>query len=230
MSLNIHKVVGYGVADVKVDNKGKITDERVDPEGYLFDDNREEKYHLQNFFNRLGESSEKWMVEMYSMSYYSALLDDCIHVAVSDGKGVIVICPPNKCQNWVRHDDVIDFCEESTCHNKQAHHAPIGHGIPSYRYLMDARSGRRVPTTPANEFLTLIKAYRQSKSDVERYSMESSLAELACELKFATVDEAFDNLVPLVPEIVVEFCQFLKLFKNPSTVLSLRPMLLSYWR
>jgi hypothetical protein len=226
----IHKVIGYGIAGITVDDSGKITDDRIDKSGFLLDPSGDDKYHLQNFFERLASGDEKWMVELYSMDYHSALLSECVHFAVAKGKGVLAVCPPNKCHCWSRNDDVIDFCEESACFDRQSHYTFLGHGIPSYRYLMDARNGRRVNTITATQFLDLVKSYQETKSDVERFKMENSLNELACDLKFANIDEASANLVPLVPEIVVEFCTFLRLFRDEKTALSLRPMLLSYWR
>ena len=231
MTLRIHKTIGYGIADIVVNN-GKVADDRFNQDGFLCNEKSQgdDKYHLQSFFDRLCENDpEKWMVELYSMDFHAALLCECVHFTTIEDKGVLCLCPPNKCQVWTREDDVIDYCQESKTVGK-SHCEFLGHGIPSYRYLMDSRSGRKLPTIIAMEFLALSNTYKNCTMDVERYKIEGSLADLASELQFGTIDEAAANIAPLVPEVVAEFCKFLRVFKDERTILSLRPMILSYWR
>ena len=94
---------------------------------------------------------------------------------------------------------------------------------------MDRLSGRKLPTLIALEFMSMLQKYKSTTSDIERYKLEPILADLVSDLKFDTIELAAVNIVPLVPEIVVEFCQFLHLFKDKATILALRPMMLSYW-
>ena len=229
MSLKVHKVVGYGIIDIAV-NGDKIIDKRFDPNGYFYDNLNDEKYHLQEFFELLYKSNpDKWLVDLYSMDYHAAILSDCVHFTIINNHGILTICPPNKSHIWTREDDIIDFCEEET-HDHKSCVQFLSHGIPSYNYMMDLRTGEKVASITANEFFELFKKYKDSTSSVEKYSIEPTLSELACDLKCNTIDDAVENIVPLVPDIVIEFCKFLHLFKDNAIAMSLRPMICIYWR
>jgi hypothetical protein len=214
---------------VLIDPNGRITDERFDANGYFFNRN-DDRFGIDGFFDRLIErDGDRWAVELYSIDYHTPPMSSCVHFGEVNGRGVLALCPPNKAYCWCRDDDVIDFCDESFSHDQQDHVKVLEHGIPSYRYMMDCRDGRKINSTLVHQFFSMLNIYRSDISGAEKLSLESTLAELAGDMKFDNIDDAAQMIVPLVPEIVSEFCSFLNLFKERKTVWTLRPLLYSYW-
>lgn len=229
-SLRIHKVIGYGLTDIALESSGKMNDLRLDLSGYVFNSFDLKKYHLQNFFDKLLKANEaKWKIELYSMDYYPPNVAECIHFGTTLAKtGIVLICPPNKAYCWKREDDIIDFCDSDNEIKRDS--VKMLDGIPSCRYMMDSRNGRKLPTIQATDFTNLLKRYRQSIPALEKLKIESTLVELASEIGFDRIDDAERFIAPLVPEVVMEFCVFLNLFSKRETALALRPMLYTYWR
>ena len=54
-------------------------------------------------------------------------------------------------------------------------------------------------------------------------------SEIINKLGFESKEEFDKFIVPMVPEIIVEYCKFLKIFKYDVTAYTLKPMLYTYW-
>jgi len=165
---------------------------------------------------------------------------NCVHHEPEFGKSeVMVIVPPEYsmvAEGWSRHDDAIDYIEE-TAHREQMTRWEVYRWGPVYPYSgwLDARTGRRLGYCRKHEDVTAFVwhiDYLISKfNDYARPDKlkDKLLRKIVKQMGFKNIREAYQNIIPEVPDGVKLICEFLNLFRKRRTVLQLRPMLYVYW-
>jgi hypothetical protein len=74
------------------------------------------------------------------------------------------------------------------------------------------------------------KKLRKNKRNYEGINQLINNADLlAKQIGFENSEEAESNLVPVVPNEIVELCKYCKVFKNQDSLYDLRPMMYVYW-
>lgn len=214
----LRKVMGYGICNVAVSD-GCCIDNRVSINGYLYNPSHYSMNDFQEFMRRDNDCVEP--IPDFS-------LIDCVHYLKGDkGKYTICLVAPHCIQQWTRKDDPIDHAESETGTSRTL---LLNHGLPGYQGLMDGRSGRKISRSSYTLFYQLYSRYNSpSRCDAQRLDDEYALAELASDMGFGTVLDVMDNVVPSVPKIIERLSAYLNLFNDSRVLLTLRPMVLTYW-
>jgi hypothetical protein len=235
MGIRVHKVIGYGLTDLKC-KKYKVVDPRIDPTGYLGDYENQEAFSRKGYLAflkaKLLTASEdekheiEWELAWFKGGGLAPHLKDWTpyetvkHQAEYGLPKVLVVCPPEMVKSWQHYDDTIDFYEETINHKQHNRFQMLPNGAYPYEgSYMDARTGERV------------------KDGIELRRIMTGMIKLSAEIKdkfsrqfgFDDFKTAKKFLVPTVPNSVRYVCEYLKLFKDPATVNSLRPMIYVYW-
>jgi hypothetical protein len=69
------------------------------------------------------------------------------------------------------------------------------------------------------------KIDEQTKNDF--YEVATNTAQY---LGFETVEEAEENIVPVVPDEIKALCEYLEIFNDINVVNQLRPIIYTFWR
>jgi hypothetical protein len=168
------------------------------------------------------------MDEFYELRTSKTDLSNCVHFGEVNGKNALCIVPPNRADKWVRLNDSIDEAEGEP---RVSSISFLGQGLPGHRCWIDCRNGKSVSSSVYYFFKQVYEHYISPKfCAAEKYTDEFTLADLASDLGFSTMDEVVKYVVPCVPTIVDRFCTYLNLFVEPNFYLSLRPMIYTYWK
>lgn len=233
MGIRIKKVLGYGLV--------------IEP-------GREEEIlnldALQDRFEKLPLSGfRQFLQARYSYTQDSLLRmmmneeDDenlnlgwqCIHPAQDEytpGSSLhLAIIPPSMVDEWRHNDDPIDYYETISSHSGTDNPMSpaikfLDHGIyPFGDYYRNVKTGQSITTSKRRD----IKDLSSILTDDEEGNPDAHIQKLYREIGVANHEE-FETLIqPGVPEEVKYFAEYAKLFKEPETVNSLRPALLTYW-
>lgn len=124
MSNRVHKIIGYGLADIKYKH-GKICDPRINPDGFLGQDpeRAEKKWKTKNYERWLrnranGTKNLRHNTELHlearcceTGAYFPSSI---IYNPEMGLRKVLVIVPVSKQFEWCRYDDAIDHAEEAS--------------------------------------------------------------------------------------------------------------------
>lgn len=252
MGIRIHKNLGYGLTDVECDSEGQIVDSRFNlTSGYFaLDVEDQEDINPKKFIEILGEKNEKARKEKdygNDFIYELSLINDhlkknkdperfynYIHFDYEDPNCSSILFQPYMCgKEWSRYDDPIDYCEYLTDYADGGISAlaklvnrPI-YPYDSWTNLKDLshcwkddESGKLISWGQIRQVVcsdSLWKGDPMKKSDyVKQYGFSSSR-------------DFLNNVVPSVPNILVEMCKFLKVFKDDRTIHTLKPMIYVHW-
>lgn len=227
---HIHKLLGYGLTDVETTGK-KFKDKRLSKDGIVFCKDVEDEYHLIHFFNTLvkteKEKGDKWRIPRYSMVHYQPYIYDCVHLLPANG--IIAIVPPDKASFWHRKDDIIDAVIESEFFSKEVNCGAINGNIPPHTDFMNKITGKVLDYEEVVIYRDKFQRLQESPTNKARKQLEISLDESAKRMGFENMLDANLNMAPAIPDMVVEFVKWLKIFNQPETIYQLRPITLSYW-
>ena len=208
MGIRVHKLVGYGLTDVKT-RKHRIADDRFNPDGFATARDISE----EDFDARWSEEGYKQFLRRLDLVGYDKLVRDnelnnntpwsiyraFIHQGEFGLPNVAVIIPPSLLKSWFRYDDIVDWVEETAAHEQMSRVVEISGGIYPYTARVDAAT----------------RCVYTSEVDV---------------LVLGDQDpEAFNRLRPEIPPGVRWLASYLELFRDPATVDELRPLLYVYW-
>lgn len=224
MGIRVHKVVGYGLTDVKTNRSGQIIDKRFDPEGWLLIDDEELQEDERRYSARAYKKFLEQAVKRQELTWIdvvherTALLNrdkeaarqrkfwapyrSLIHEGEFGLQNVLIILPFADCSSNHRYDNLIDWAEE----------------ISAYR------GNNRV--------------VELSKSGI--YPYNTGYWDPLTRSNISTVDDRFvfnsaDDLLASgeicwsVPKSVEMMCKYLNVFKYEETISELRPLLYVYW-
>ncbi len=231
MGIRIHKVLGYGFKYCRFQNDPRFNpwvfdhghtqhEEHLNQKLIEFYEQKratnEDKYEFDDFTDYQYLTGTGWCKENGPAENLTA--HDFIQSCEFDGERgagpIIFTSPQNK--DWYRYDDIIDYCEADDMDTKVK---IIQDGIyPLNCSYVDRRTGKRVKN--------FIGKYRYK----EAYSYSDGITEkFQQDYNVKSFNEYCVNIVPVVPSLIVNFCNVFNVFKNPLTVYRLKPMLLTYW-
>lgn len=236
MGIRVHKVIGYGLDDVVGDSFSE--DPRFDPEGFFALDGfeeQEEKFPMKEFAVRLDltiANSTEWTfhLKLLNNNIRDGEFNDFYNVLVYDPEyglpNVCVFIPPTANRNNRRRDDTLDWYEETINHHQQNHYLLLNRPIYPDVLWVDLRQS---PPKPADRLVDRLRSQFDSPDWIKMgFSLETE-DNMARNVGFESKQDLMDNVVPMVPEDLVEVLKFLKVFKDPATIYRLKPMIYTYW-
>lgn len=228
MGIRIHKVLGYGLTDLKTDKEGKITDPRINPEGWLLTDweYKEDIWTIEGYRDWLKKhlkEHEKGTEGHFNYTMELSLLRERMkkrrkpdlgyrHIIHDSEFGLAnVLCiTPMFHDDWNRYDDIIDYTESG---GMRDYVKLIRSGIYPYNgSFWDSRDGRRVDGQRLN--------WAPNKEDRAR---------VAQELGFKNLRECNRYMRPIVPAPIRMLCEYCQIFTKTEFVRRLKPMLYVFW-
>jgi hypothetical protein len=235
MGIRIHKILGYGLTDVKVEDY-QIVDERFDQKGYTSGEiTPPGKTHRQLFLNFCKERLEKYE---YMLLHEEALrrnrewrIYDSICFDPEYGKPEVFMISPPFSDQYSRYDDIIDYHEEAAVYlNAAPRVVEIPGGIYPWSGLyFDRRTGKGLPRIAELKFMQASSIMSELDDD-DKGKYKALLDEWARkEFGFDGLDHALENVGPMIPNEVKALCNWLHLFKEEKTIWQLRPLLYVYW-
>lgn len=151
--------------------------------------------------------------------------------------GPIIFTMPNY-KSWNRYDDIIDYIE-CGIDNRGAvdsvkfylDDAGQSTGIYPHTSFVNRNTGKRVKFTPSDRRILTGILLELKKANNPHLIHKNSPKEKS-EFEKAGVENLIQWqrwVVPEVPSLIVNFCEFMDIFKNPLTVYRLRPMIYTFW-
>lgn len=242
MGIRIHKMIGYGLDDVKYDNeKCEMIDPRFSKTGYFGMDcyKQEDNFTDEGFDEYVsraiaedtsdlkllqrGRSTTKKKKGHYS---YEDSISDCVVYDPEFGlDNVVLFTPPGFNKNWKRYDDIIDYYEPS-------HHEAdggIGSGITLLkRTIWPFESYVDCRTMPPTRLNSLQWSLFVDSNQDNKYA-EGCAEAFVKTMNFESVEEMRKMIRPIVPEELVVLLKYLNVFENEEDIHQLKPMLYWYW-
>jgi hypothetical protein len=234
MGIRVSKKIGWGLTDIQHEN-GRITDPRINVSSHLLmpPDSVGPPY-----LEYLGALADAEVPESYD--HTDILLEaEMVKEALKRegglpwpitwqseyGRADTLLVQPVAALDWSRHDDPIDFIEESFFSRPMDPRVfPIRNGIHPYEGLyMDGRSGKRLDSSAVNIMRRVLA--REDGKPERRQAADS----LALSLGFSSADEAQSLIIPFIPGDIRRVAAWGDLFSGPTAWLDLRPLLYVYW-
>jgi len=163
MGRRIHVEAGYALTDLKTNKENfNINDPRINPLGILGDlykENTLDIWTREGFINFVKAKIDKEKKENgMSMLYftYSQMMQDPklrnwfhLDAITHDGEyglpNILLIQPPELCEEWGRHDDTIDFHSQTELYGQKAHIIKSKRGIfPFQDFYFNTKTKKRV--------------------------------------------------------------------------------------
>ena len=229
MGIRIHKVLGYGLDDVKYDKeKWKIDDHRINTKAaFIGGDDKEDdysKYTSEGYIEWLKENATgKFHFDIaLNLKSRQDQIHDCIHYDPEYGESNVLVFRPLSCPDWSRYDDSIDYAQsaylsEQVCGNSVG---LINEGLyPWIGEYMDKRTGE----TLDKKIMWWIRSKNDNADDIHHLD---ALAEC---FGFKDHKEALENVRPTIPEPIIDLCRYLNIFNDEKYIRQLRPMIYTYW-
>lgn len=234
MSIRIHKVLGYGLANLNISENGEfIEDDRINPDGFysLLEEQAEFKYSMAKFREYLNKITSKNNNRFELIMLKQEIIEGRIGsnefnkmISWDPEYGlpnVVVFTPPSQ-RSWQRYDDMIDYTE--ACEEYQGSVPvvkPINRALYPYVSWIDIRNPTEIPPYA---MIQVANEFRYNSSFVpetgDKYVKPWG---------FSSIDEMLNSIVPSIPDELVEILRFLEVFKDPDTIYQLRPMIYIYW-
>jgi hypothetical protein len=237
VGIRLWKKLGWGLTGLKHDEKGRLTDSRINMEAA----NRLPARfgpEYRGYLKGLREAEEEHSLAWVDLSMTIAMVeaaeeaDDVLPRPVTReseaGLHDLLLIQPVGFSHWSRYGDQIDQTEENLLYpDGLARMIPSPYGIYPFEGLyMDSRDGRRLDTTAKR----LIERMAITTEGGEKGKRQRDAAEhLSRVLGFDNTVQALDHMVPVVPPDVRYVISWLNLFNEPDLWLQLRPMLYVYW-
>lgn len=248
MGTRVHKVIGYGLDDVN-NTTGKFDiseDDRFNPEGFfcLEEKVREERFLLKEFAIQLNlviannDWSDTFPLRLllhdieegrFTFENFDFLMTWNPEFGMSN---VCVFNQHGRQSDSFRYDNLIDYYEETINHKQENHVLLLNRPIyPNIKWV-DTR------TTPPKwldregemTFDVIQKATEDEVEGRHEFTLtQEQKNKLARDVGFDTVTDLLDNVAPMIPEDLVEIIRYLKVFNDPSTIYTLKPMIYTYW-
>jgi hypothetical protein len=255
MGIRIHKVLGYGLADVKVKNY-RIVDDRFNNRGILgreVEEEIEEKFTPEGYeeYCQLNHSYEKDKYFDLTMDRIAlrerrekkdhrkhwAVYNSFIHQGEFGLPNVMLVVPCGEYESWYRFDDTIDYYIESIESRKSRKYCiskidilEDGGIYPWIGNYFNIKTNQKVENGLGPAFWRVINAKRDiAKSRKKNKPNIENPDELAKLMGFDDTTDAIANLRPEVPDCVRAICKYAKVFVDDNVINHLRPMLYTYW-
>jgi len=250
MGIRVHKVVGYALTDVEYE-KYTITDERINPLGYIRSDYEEQEdiWTLEGYLTYFENNSDKtkfmvsWMRKLLAEDVRGQIklteLYSVIHWDAEFGLGnVLCIQDPWMYPNYYRYSDYIDWSEETQLHKQIDRIMPLTINPYPYEGFYDVL----VDGTPMeldHKQKDIVRYFKRVEDDMT--SSDIALCNndvqghlniqngLAQQVGFRNYDDLRDRVIHHIPETVVALCKYLLLFNDDDTIWTMKPIMYVYW-
>lgn len=228
MGIRIHKVIGYGLTDIKC-KQNNIVDPRINPEGFLCADweTKEEKWTLKKFREWL-ESKRSSLVsenDKFILNWACTNVEQSIEKNRKDPYDYLIhgteyLMPKVFCaypvghDDWHRSDNIIDYVEVKRSANSVK---KLKNPIYPYIDFWDNRTGKMVDAGQACWFMRDINAKREP------------CIENIEQMGFMNKQECLAHLKPMVPLEIRYLLEYCEVFTKPEFVFQMEPILYIYW-
>lgn len=215
MGIRIHKILGYGLDDIQVDGYN-LVDPRINIENF----NNIWNLTLDDYKEFVKEDVvESAMINQVKNTWFHPI----IHDAEYGIPNVLCVTPPG--YGWSRHDDIIDWVEETYIKDPRNEN-----GKDWYEMLPDGIFPFNGLYMNANTNENFMGDQHHLAGMFKRSSFAGLMEDaVAIELGFSSAEEAVEKIVPSIPDSVINVCKFIEIFNNEEDIFSLRPMIYCYW-
>lgn len=242
MGIRIHKVLGYGLSDVKTNSSGEINDPRINAKSPLVNwRESKSKKDLTSYLDFVAKKIDADPDDFdadFELFFLRAQIenpskempnpyDTVTHEGEGGMERVLMLTPIMELKEWQRSDDTIDYYEDHL--NNPDVGSPslklIEGGIYPYSGAgyVNARTGEKVNWGGLDVLKFVKKEYEAGK--IAKGEYQSFIENIGFESE-ADMDK---NLCPKVPEPIKLLIEWGKLFTSPETIYQLRPYLYTYW-
>lgn len=247
MGIRIHKMIGYGLNDVKT-KKGELTDDRFHPEGVMSPDyEKRDQYTREGFIEWLASPDSLRLLNFgfhvtmdFEINVEKSILIDQkradnfqyqFHFNAEFGLKKVLCITPLTQPEWHRYDNTLDYEEETMKRRKNGNACnyvkmSINGFYPYSSSFIDDRTGNRIASSEGLEFFRCMYWTNLFDGDEAR---ERGLEYFSKRIGFTSVEEAKQHFAPAIPFSIIAQCIYGKLFKDPNTIWKLRPMMYVYW-
>ncbi len=239
MGIRVSKRIGWGLCDLQTDEDGKIIDSRINKEGYIFD-KYDERYSIEGYFQLLEkvyqdskEDQKKFDIildysMMDEMKKSKVQLYDCIrHNSEFGLANILHFVPPIHVGRWTRHDDQIDYYEETINHEQHPRFQLLNRTIYPYDHYIDIESLDKDGFPTKIHFWNRLQMFQTIfEKDVINNNEIKKLEEV---FGFATREEFERRIIPAIPNGLILFLKYAKIFTDDKFIFDLRPMIYVYW-
>lgn len=237
MSLRIRKVLGYALTDVVPD------DPRINWASLLF--HQEASLTFGDFVRHLEASEPFEDADLEDVEYVRAAitgklphrlayqLGSCVVHSFDYGlPNVMALVPPSYASTWIQEDNIFDYVEAHL--GGEANTEPGLYEVPG----IDPFDGRWMDRATGLELNhNFVRGYRQAlalNGDTEQHDIAARRISVSGRPRpetplFADAAAAAKRLTRLVPGEIREVARLGRLFNDPGTWTSLRPVLYTYW-
>lgn len=234
MGIRVHKLIGYGLIDVKSKNLGEIIDERFNLNIVNSDEFNESLYEtdleewIQWSLNNIDILKEYQLHEKGTESIWEFgfldkesknlpyIYDLFVRPSEMMMDNVMVFLPASCANEWQRYDDVIDWVEE---------------GFDNRVVLLNEKCKNGI--FPFNSMLTRCSPHSDPKCELAKKNNLPSNEMFFLKNVAKTEEDKYDlknNWRPSIPIEIISFILWTNIFKNPKEIInSLRPLLYVYW-
>lgn len=234
MGIRVHKILGYGLTDVKCRKNGYINDKRFNlVDGYFAKGNDQERYEIKDFVTHLTNKikNNKDDVELslaeYDLQVIKGKNDAEFYKVIEHDsefglKNVALFTTFHK--DWHRYDDIIDYMELEGIPTPSVR--VLDRTIWPYEGYINVKTKDR-----------FIHFTDGSKDKISAFELRRCLNDKVFAKKldfkkfgFESFKDMNKSIVPIVPRIIHEYCSWLKVFNNDDTIFELKPMIYTVWR
>jgi hypothetical protein len=249
MGIRLHKVLGYGLVDVKPDKHDILGDSRFNPDGYFGidqeladeEDFTQELYlqYLKNqkeLFDKQCDNSEDSLDSQFESAMDLAIdsqffyrlnesgkkwsIHDCFAYQSEYGMpNVMCVVPPCFCEAHNRYADDIDFYEERIKNPKEINYYNV------LKHGIYPYEGFYFDKNTGKDLHCDISGYFYVKESGRLDRAET----LAKSFGFNSGKHLEESVKPVIPDPIKAICKFAKIFKDDKTILDLIPILYVYW-
>ena len=235
MSWKIHKALGYGITGLQVED-GRLTDTRINLKspGLSWDEEDTGKWSHQSWLRYLEErnSEDTGMLVSLARNFVhrnphdiTSLSRNVIYSNEGGDPGTLLIIPPGLFTQNYRFNSQIDRYE-SVFRLGQSMKPTVDilpSGIAPWNGWMHAGSLNKLDGT-CHDLLDWILTEAPPEQVDRGYKALAKYLELD-----VSPAEMRMLIMPEIPDSIRIFAEWMSLFKTPDALLSLRPMVYTYW-
>jgi hypothetical protein len=139
---------------------------------------------------------------------------------------------PIECDDWYRHDDIIDYYKAGRCPKDNVEIITDGSGYPCPIYphalYVNRKNGKLI--YHSTEICRIRDMYKREglTKTLEEIFNDKAIADLNAS-GITTMEQLYTDMVPMVPYSIRQFCKTFNVFKDPLEVNNLVPMIYTYW-
>jgi len=234
MGLRIHKVLGYGLTDVKTDGC-EITDSRFNKNSILInayavltycdylDFLKQKQQEIDDYELKVERSQVKAFIKKAqrcdSMNKYFTY--DC-----GEGCPSVIVITPCYHEDWIHYDDPIDYAEEVGRGTGPENRWKVLNGIFPYLSYFNRKTGERFPVDGKQ---LIDNAIRNMDSGYGTYKENQEYLDTLCRSYGLKDSTEYGFVAPIVPPPVRYMAEFAQVFNKPETINELKPLLYTYW-